>query len=179
MTEVGTVYGGALYELAASENMSGAVSEELTVLRESFDNEPGFIRLLGAPNLSKQERCQILDDCFRGRVAPYTLNFLKILTEKGYIRHFSHCCDAYMSRYYEDNGILPVTAVTAVSMTEVQTEKLRQKLRAITGKNILLHSRVEPGTLGGVRLEYDGRQLDDTVANRLQSIRDLLKKTVL
>ena len=179
MTEVGTVYGGALYELAVSENMSGAISEELTVLRESFDREPDFIRLLGAPNLSKQERCQILDDSFRGKIAPYTLNFLKILTEKGYIRHFPHCCDAYMSRYYEDNGILPVTVITAVSMTDAQTEKLCQKLRAITGKNILLHSRVEPGTLGGVRLEYDGRQLDDTVANRLQSIRDLLKKTVL
>ena len=179
MTEVGTVYGGALYELAAAEKLSGAISEELTVLRESFGQEPGFLRLLGAPNLSKQERCQILDDCFRGKVAPYTLNFLKILTEKGYIRHFSDCCDAYMSRYYEVNSILPVTATTAVSMTDAQTEKLRQKLHTITGKKILLHSRVEPGTLGGVRLEYDGRQLDDTVANRLQSIRDLLKKTVL
>ena len=179
MTEVGTVYGEALYDLARSEGLSEAISGELTVLRESFRQEPDFLRLLGAPNLSKQERCQILDDCFRGRVAPYTLNFLKILTEKGYIRHFSHCCDAYMSRYYEDNGILPVTAITAVPMTEAQTEKLRQKLRAITGKDILLHSRVEPGTLGGVRLDYDGRQLDDTVAHRLQNIRDLLKKTVL
>jgi len=179
MTEAGTVYGGALYELAASEDLSGAISEELTVLRESFDREPVFLRLLAAPNLSKQERCQILDDSFRGKIAPYTLNFLKILTEKGYIRYFSDCCDAYMSRYYKDNGILPVTAITAVSMTDAQTEKLCQKLRAITGKNILLHSRVEPGTLGGVRLEYDGRQLDDTVANRLQNIRDLLKKTVL
>ena len=179
MTEVGTVYGEALYDLARSEGLSEAISGELTVLRESFRQEPDFLRLLGAPNLSKQERCQILDDCFRGKVAPYTLNFLKILMEKGYIRHFSHCCDAYMSRYYEDNGILPVTAITAVPMTEAQTEKLRQKLRAITGKDILLHSRVEPGTLGGVRLDYDGRQLDDTVAHRLQNIRDLLKKTVL
>ena len=136
-------------------------------------------RLLGAPNLSKQERCKILDDSFQGKLAPYTLNFLKILTEKGYIRYFSDCCDAYMTRYYEDNGILPVTAFTAVPMTEEQTRKLREKLAAGTGKKILLHSRVEPGTLGGVRLEYDGRQLDDTVANRLQSIRDLLKKTVL
>ena len=179
MTEVGTVYGEALYDLARTEGLSEGIFGDLTVLRESFRQEPDFLRLLGAPNLSKQERCQILDDCFRGKVAPYTLNFLKILTEKGYIRHFSHCCDAYMSRYYEDNGILPVTAITAVPMTEAQTEKLRQKLRAITGKDILLHSRVEPGTLGGVRLDYDGRQLDDTVAHRLQNIRDLLKKTVL
>ena len=179
MTEVGSVYGEALYDLASAEGLGEKISEELTVLRESFDREPGLIRLLGVTNISKQERCQILDECFRGRITPYTLNFMKILTEKGYIRHFSDCCDAYMSRYYEDNGILPVTAITAVPMTEEQTRKLREKLCAGTGKNILLHSRVEPGTLGGVRLEYDGRQLDDTVAHRFQSISDLLKKTVL
>ena len=179
MTEVGSVYGEALYELAKSEGLSEAVSRELAVLRESFCREPDFIRLLGAPNLSKQERCRILDDSFRGKVEPYVLNFMKILTEKGYIRHFSHCCDAYMDRFYRDNGILPVTAITAVPMTEEQRQKLCQKLGSITGKEILLHSRVEPGTLGGVRLDYDGRQLDDTVANRLQSIRELLNKTVL
>lgn len=179
MTEVGTVYGEALYDLAKTEGLSEAISQELTVLRDSFSQEPDFLRLLGAPNLSKQERCKILDDSFRGKLAPYTLNFLKILTEKGYIRHFSDCCEAYMTRYYDDNGILPVTAITAVPMTEEQTRKLREKLAAGTGKKILLHSRVEPGTLGGVRLEYDGRQLDDTVAHRFQSISDLLKKTVL
>lgn len=179
MTEVATVYGEALYELARAEGLSEAISRELAALRESFLQEPEFIRLLAAPNLPKQERCRILDDSFRGKIAPYTLNFMKILTEKGYIRHFSGCCDAYMERYFEDNGILPVTAITAVPMTEEQLDKLRQKLSSITGKQILLHSRVEPGTLGGVRLDYDGRRLDDTVAHRLQSIRDLLKKTVL
>ena len=179
MTDVGSVYGSALYTLARDESISASVLEELTVLEQSFRQEPGFLRLLSTPALSKVERCKILDDSFRGKLAPYTLNFLKILTEKGYIRHFSDCCDAYMTRYYEDNGILPVTAFTAVPMTEEQTRKLREKLAAGTGKKILLHSRVEPGTLGGVRLEYDGRQLDDTVAHRFQSISDLLKKTVL
>lgn len=179
MTEVGTVYGEALYELARSEAMDEVICAELTMLRESFRQEPDFIRLLGAPNLSKQERCQILDDSFRGRLSPYVLNFMKILTEKGYIRHFSNCCDAYMERYYQDNGVLPVTAITAVPMTEEQSRKLQDKLASITGKNILLQSRVDPGTLGGVRLDYDGRRLDDTVANRLRIIRDLLKKSVL
>ena len=64
------------------------------------------------------------------------------------------------------------------AMTEEQTRRLREKLSKVTGKEVLLHCRVEPGTLGGVRLDYDGRRLDDTVASRLQSIRDLLKKTV-
>ena len=110
---------------------------------------------------------------------PYILNFMNILTERGYIRHFSDCCDAFSELYNRDNGILKVTAVTAVALTPAQEEKLTGKLSQITGKTIALHNRIDPAVLGGVRLDYDGQRLDDTVSHRLDAIRELLNKTVL
>ena len=83
MTQVGSVYGEALYSLAVEETLSAQILEELSVLAQSFHAEPDFIRLLCTPNLSVLERCNILDDSFRSTVHPYVLNFLKILTEKG------------------------------------------------------------------------------------------------
>ena len=179
MTQTGSVYGEALYDLALSEGLSEAILKELTVLSGSFQAEPDFIRLLSSPNLSVQERCNILDDSFRGNVQPYVLNFLKILTEKGYMRYFFDCCKAYEESYNHDNGILPVTAITAVSLNPAQAEKLTAKLCQITGKQVKLHNRVDPQVLGGVRLDYDGKQLDDTVSHRLDAVRSLLKSTVL
>ncbi len=179
MTEVGNVYGGSLYELARDEALDSRILTELTVLQESFRQEPDFLKLLSSPNLTKTERCQILDDSFRDKVHSYVLNFLKILTERGYTRHFSDCCDAYTARYNQDNGILPVTAVTAVALSAAQAEKLTQKLNQITGKQVSLRNRIDPAVLGGVRLDYDGQRLDDTVSHRMDAIRDLLNKTVL
>jgi len=180
MTEVGSVYGQALYDLAKSEGLSDAIWQELRVLNHCFSvEEPDFIKLLCAPSLSRQERCQILDDSFRGKIQPYLLNFLKILTEKGYMRHFDHCCTAYRDAYYRDNGILPVEAVTAAPLTEDQLQRLIQKLSAITGKKVELQNRTDPACLGGIRLNYDGKQLDDTLSHRLQDVSKLLKNTVL
>lgn len=179
MTEAGSVYGLALYELAKSEGLTEQILKELHVLRRSFGEEPAFIKLLSTPALTKQERCDILDASFRGKLQPYLLNFLKILTEKGYIRHFSHCCDAYRDQYNRDNGILPVTAVTAVPMTDVQQMRLIAKLEALTGKTVELHSRIDPSCMGGVRLDYDGKRVDDTVAHRLEAVGNILKNTVL
>ena len=65
MTQIGSVYGEALYELALSENLTEEVKGQMQILDESFQAEPDFLRLLCSPNLSKQERCQILDDSFR------------------------------------------------------------------------------------------------------------------
>ena len=79
MTEVGNVYGESLYELAKDENLAKLIGEQLAALQQAFRQEPDFIRLLSSPNLTKAERCQILDDSFRSTVHPYVLNFLKIL----------------------------------------------------------------------------------------------------
>ena len=179
MTEVGSVYGQALYDLALSEELTKPILDELDVLLQGFEAEPGFIKLLSTPTLTKQERCQILDDSFRGKVQPYVLNFMKILTEKGYMRHFSDCCAAYREHYNRDNGILPVTAVTAIPLSAGQASRLTEKLASITGKTIDLCNRVDANCLGGVRLDYDGKRLDDTVAHRLEAVRSMLKNTVL
>lgn len=179
MTEVGNVYGESLYTLAREGNLSEQIGGELAALRGGFRQAPEFIRLLSSPSLTKAERCQILDDSFRGKVHPYVLNFLKILTEKGYMRHFGDCCKAYTAHFDQDNGIVRVTAVTAVALTDSQSARLTEKLSRSTGKQVILHNRVEPGVLGGVRLDYDGQRLDDTVSHHLDAVRELLSKTVL
>ena len=179
MSSVATVYGQALYGLAKEEGLADAVLQQMSALNESFQEEPAFVRLLCAANLTKDQRCAIVDESFRGRVEQCLLNFMKLLTEKGYMRHFSGCCKVYREQYNADHGILEVRAVTAAPLTQLQHDRLREKLSTITGKTIALICSVDPQCLGGVRLDYDGKRLDDTLQHRLDSIRTLLADTVL
>lgn len=179
MTQAANTYAQALYDLARDEGLGKIILEQLAVLKTVFRETPQYSKLLSAPDIPKQERCGILDEAFRDKVHPYVLNFLKILTEKGYIRQFPDCCDAYRGFYNEDNGILVVKAVSAIVLTEAQVQKLTAKLEAITGKQIDLLCSVDAAQLGGLRLSYDGKQVDGTVKNRLDSIGKLLKNTVL
>ena len=179
MTQAANTYAQALYDLAKDEGLGAQILDEISVLKTVFAENPQYSKLLSAPDLPKQERCGILDEAFRGKVHPYVLNFLKILTEKGYIRQFPDCCDAYRGFYNKDNGILVVKAVSAVALTQVQVQKLTSKLEAITAKKIDLQCSVDAATLGGLRLSYDGKQVDGTVKNRLDTISKLLKNTVL
>ena len=179
MTEVATTYGQAMYDLARDEGKSRQILAELSVLDQSLSAEPEFIQLLGSPNIPKEERVQILDSSFRGKIDPYVLNFLKVLTEKGYMRHFSGCCQFYRQCYNKDNGIMPVIAYTAVPLSDELRRKLTAKLSTVTGKTIELDCRIDPETLGGVRRDFDGKQVDGTVRRRLEDIRGLLKNTVL
>ena len=179
MTQIGSVYGQALYDLAKAEGIAEPILQQITAMAQSFAQEPDFLRLLSAPNLSKQERCDIVSQSFHGKIHEYVENFLKILVEKGYAKHFSACCDTYRELYNQDMGILTVRAVTAVPLTADQSRRLEEKLSAMTGKTIDLQNAVDPHCLGGVRLDYDGKRLDDTVSRRLDAIGAMLKSTLL
>lgn len=179
MTQIGIAYAQGLYALAKEEGITETVLQQLDALQAAFSEAPGFIRLLSTPNLSKEERLSVLDSSFREKLHPYVLNFMKLLTERGYIKHFADCCKAFRAQYNEDNGILPVHAVTAVALTQSQADKLREKLCAITGKTVELICRTDPGCLGGIRLDYDGKRIDGTVKSRLDGMAALLKNTVL
>ena len=169
-------YGLALYALAKDEQLDKEILEQLQVLDTAFSQEPDFLRLLATPNLSKEERCSLVDDSFRGKVHPYVLNFLKVLTEAGIARTFGACCQAYRQQFNEDNNIIRVQAVTAMALSETQIEKLSQKLTQVTGKTVDLHFRIDPECLGGIRLDYDGKQVDGTVKNRLDNLRNELMR---
>lgn len=179
MTESVINYADALYELALEEEQTAVYLDQLTQIWEIFSGNPDYLRLLSEPSVPKKERCDALDGALRGSVRPWLLNFLKLLCENGLIRRTGDCLNRFRDRCNSDNGILEATACTAVPMPDALREKLCEKLRAVTGKQIDLRVKLDPAVLSGIRLEMDGRQLDGTVRGRLDSLRRTLSEAVL
>lgn len=179
MTQIGNVYGQALYALAKDEDLCEVIYHDLQVLKTCFEAESEYLVLLAAANISVEERCQIVDTAFAGRVHAYVVNFLKILTEKGYARAYDECFKSYEKQYHVDNDILPIKAVSAIPLSEEQTARLTEKLSSMTGKHVKLTKEVLPECKGGVRLDFEGKRLDDTILKRLNDINQMLTKTVL
>ena len=179
MNRTGTVYGQSLYALAKEEALEARILQELEVLKAVFTEQPDYGKLLSSRSLSKQERTGLLDDALRGKVHPYVLNFLKLLTEKGCVAGFADCCRAYREQYNLEHGILQVRAISAIALTDSQKQRLTEKLTAITGQKIDLVCKEDPSVLGGVQLRYNGVQVDGTVQGRLEAVAKSLKNTVL
>lgn len=175
----GAVYGQGLYALAKDEGLEEKILEELAVLEEAFENQPEFLKLLASHNIPRQERSEILEQSFRGKVQPYVLNFLKLLTDKDCIRGFSESCKSYREQYNAEKGILEVRVLSAIELDAEQKLRLTDKLAALSGKQIHLLCRVDPTVLGGILVRYDGCQVDGTVKGRLDMMAKTLKNTVI
>ena len=64
MTELAKRYGGSLYELAAEENLTDELLQQLRTAVNSIEAEPQYLRLLSTPSVPKRERCALLDKAF-------------------------------------------------------------------------------------------------------------------
>ncbi len=179
MTEVAKTYGDALYDLAAEENCSKELLEEVAVLSTALNENPDFVKLLSTPAFSKEERLSVLGNSFGEKVHIHVLNFMKILVENGTIAEFSGCAEQFRRRYNKDNNIEEVCAVTAIPLSEELAAQLKAKLETMTGKTVQLSNRVDPSILGGVRLEMEGTQLEGSVQSQLETLRRKLSETTL
>ncbi len=179
MTQTAVTYGGSLFDLAAEEGKLQTYMEELCVLRQVLEENPQLLTLLDCRSVPKEERLAVLDKCFKGTLQDYLLNFLKILCERGAIVQLPACIREFELRYFDACGIVEATATTAKELTPALADKLTKKLERITGKTVMLRCAVDPAVLGGVRLQFMGRELDGTIRRRLDEVSNSLADLTL
>lgn len=168
-------YGLALFKLAKECSAGKEIFDDFTAVKSGLDDNPELIRLLSNPRLSQDERAQVLDSVFGGKINIYLLNMLKILASKRLLGAVDGCWTEYRRLYCNDCNILPVKLTSAYALSEEQKERIVKSLAKKTGSEILLSCSVDESCLGGLVLEYGGRRYDATVKNQLTT----LKKSII
>ena len=179
MTERAGIYGGSLYDLAAEENLTDTIKDQLQGLKVIFRENPEYLRLLSEPAIKKAERLDLIDKAFGGSCEKYLINFIKLLCERGLLGEFEGCCDTFVKRYNVDHNIAEAVVTSAVKLSDEQLKALKAKLEARSGKSVSLIQKLDPKVLAGIKVELEGVQLDGTVSGRLSGIGRKLDEAVL
>ena len=171
-------YAKALFLLSEENGNSDAMLSDVELTSRILCENPDYVKLLDTPAVSKEEKLVLIDEAFAS-VIPNLKNLLKILSEKHLVFSFREIAKSFNSLYNESRGIEYVEAVTAVPMNDKQIEKMKEKLAKMTGKTIIIKNTVDKTILGGVKLRYEGIQLDGSVKTRLDLFEKSLKNTVI
>lgn len=171
-------FGDALFMLAEELEQTDEVKLDFSTLCESIKQNPSFLNLLDNPAISREERVALVDSTF-GSLNKNLVNMTKILAERRLVYLIFKIRDAYMSAYDISRGIERVEAISIIPLTESQTEKLQRKLEKITGKQIIVTNTIDPSILGGMKLRYEGVQIDGSVKTKLDKFEQSLKDLVI
>ena len=171
-------YGTALFLLAKETGLTEEIKRDLTAAVRAMEKAPEYTKILDTPAIAKEEKIKLSDEAFRG-LCEYVVNLIKMLSEKHSVKALPEILKAYIALYNEDKGIEEVEAVTAAPMSESQLQAMKKKLEEMTGKTVIIKNTVDKTILGGVKLRYEGKQIDASVRTRLDGFAESLKNVVI
>lgn len=174
MKEITKEYAAGLFALASESGREAEIRQGAAVLGPLFTR--AYTHILIDPELPKARRVEMVGQALDGRVDPYLSNFVKLMTERGLADEIPGCFEEYERLYCEKFNLLKVTAESAFPLTEEQKRRLTEKLERNTGCSVELEVKITPELLGGLRLSYRGRLIDDSVQAKLKALRERLKK---
>jgi F-type H+-transporting ATPase subunit delta len=99
------------------------------------------------------------------------LNLCNLLILKGRLKNAEQIADEYDSLLDEQRGIKHAIVTTAVSIDDLEKNKIVSQLEKITGKKVTVKLQVNPSIVGGMVARIEGTLIDGSVRNSLDLLR--------
>jgi F-type H+-transporting ATPase subunit delta len=170
-TNVARVYALSALELAESEGVAEEIGEEAEALLALLDGNAEIEAVFASPLVDTQERQDLLDKVFRGRLSDLFVDTLQVMNRKGragQLRAFAGC---YAEELEKARNIIEVSVTTAIELTDEQRERLSGAVEKITGMRARLDEKQNPDLLGGLVLQVGDRKIDSSVATELEQMK--------
>ena len=172
------VYAKALFEIGLEEGGVAAISADLHAVQDALNGLDEDLRVFfNLPQLRRDDKRHIINLAFEGKVGRPVLGFLNILVQKRrellfdkVVEEFDYSLDRY-------EGRVQVGVTTARKLDVDLADALRSALERRTQKNVVLHERIDPEVIGGLRISIGDEVLDGTLRRGLQDMRRSLAAT--
>ncbi|MFC7493708.1 MULTISPECIES: F0F1 ATP synthase subunit delta [unclassified Nocardioides] len=149
---------------------SGRLADELFSLGQTVTANPDLRDALANPARSAADKATLLDTLLSGKALDATVELAKQALGGTY-RTITAALAAYRHVAVDAHGEAVATVRTVSPLGEAERDRLADALAKQYGKKVHLNEVVDPGVLGGLRVEIGDDVIDGTVSSRLDDAR--------
>ncbi len=170
--EKADLYARAFYEAA----LEGWIKKLARVWGDIARDD--LLEKLDAPEVPFQEKQQLINQLVGDETPAEIRNFIFLLASKGHLHYLPEILDELgrLSRGGAARRVVNIT--TAVPLTEEEKRALQARLIARFGSDLDFRYDVDPEILGGVIIRIGDKVIDGSIAGRLESLRERLKREI-
>ena len=174
---ISKTYGEALFELAVEENKVDVFMEEITEIQHILVTEQDFGKFMNHPKILKEDKTEVLETVFKGRISPELLGFLVLIVTKDRYGEIDSILDYFLTEIKKYKGIGVAYVTTAAALHAEQQAKVEQRLLETTDyKKMEMHYAVDEELIGGMVIRIGDRVVDSSIKTKLNDLtRQLLK----
>lgn len=164
-------YAEALFSLALEEKQVDEVMQNFDAFVDAQNDE--ITKFLNHPKVSKKNKKEVV-----GKVITNSLfkNFVFVLIDNSRIDYLNECLSEFKVINDNQNKEMNATVYSRVLLPISDLNKLKNNLGMKHNRKVNIENIVDPSIIGGLRIEYQGHILDETINNHLQTLKNNLTK---
>ena len=177
---VSKTYGDALFEVALEKNQLDEFLDEVKAAQTAIEENKELFKLMSHPKIVKEEKLDLIDHIFKGRVSDEMVGLMRMIVEKGHFGELESVLEYFIAQVkeYKNIGIAYVT--TAMELSDAQKEQITEKLIQTTKYvTFEMHYEVDTALIGGMVIRIKDRVVDSSIKTKLYDLSRELSKIQL
>ena len=148
--------------------------EELKVVSQTYTGSREFQRFLGSPETGEEEKEKLLSRTFGGAIATEGSSLLTLLLKRDRIDHLPAIAEEAVLAAEARQGLLRGWVTTARPISSAEAQTVADAIGKLLGKRVVLERRIDPATIGGIRVAVGTTLLDGSIQAALENARKQL-----
>lgn len=172
-------YAKAFLDIGIELGNYKALQAQLRDLATVFLKSTEFRAVVSNPSIRIEERRATLRAI--GQKAgwnPMMVNLALLLVDKDRMKYVGDIADEFDRQVDLHDGNVRATVTTATKLELAQIERIKSALVAMTGKQVILTTEVDPLLIGGVTTRIGDKVLDGSVRTQLSTLRQTILEEV-
>jgi len=178
VTRIAERYATAILNTATSVGKAADIDRDLQMILKTFDSSSDLRAILRSPVVSPFHKKRIVEEIWADAIDPLTMDFLKLVIQKGREGYLPEIVHAFDTRYDTQQKFVRVEVTSAVELDDKEKKSVLDAVSKRTSKEAMGTFFVDASLLGGVSIRIGDTVLDGTLKRQLEQLRvDLATKS--
>ncbi|RKD12870.1 ATP synthase F1 subunit delta [Pelobium manganitolerans] len=177
--KVASRYAKSLLDLALENNALEEIKGDMDLFVKTLSANRELQAVVKNPIIPLAKKNAILKAIFGEKINRITASFFKIVVDKGRADIIFGTAKEFLNQYDRYKNIVTAKVVSAAELSETAKTEIVNKVKAVTGGEVKLVTRVDPSLIGGFVLTLGDKQFDASIASNLSKLKkDFAQKVV-
>jgi len=164
-------YAKALFMLATDRQQADRVADDMRLVGGVVKDNHELGTVFANPTIPYIRKSAVVEALFGDTVSDETMAFLRFVVKKNRSVNLRGISEAYLDIYRESKGIVLGELVTHQETDDSAKDYVRRLIEEYTGKQVELHTAIDPKMLGGFKMEFDHNMYDARLRTKILKLR--------
>lgn len=169
------VYSEAFFDLSSDKNKLEMHKEDLKYILDVFDKNKELNSLMDNPNVSIEDKKYLISEIFVD-IDSDSKNLLNVLIDNKRFMVFGDLVRDFNRKYNYVNNILEGIVYSTRKLDSEDFKNLENALNKKFDKKVELTNIIDESLIGGLSIYVEGKRIDNSIRNRLDSLKAHLLK---